>query len=80
MGIMFRNLKMDLTQKDTLDCFDWMEEVIEMHGLGKSLRDNVKLKRKVIVENLRPATLKEEVKRAWDMILVWNPIYVASLM
>ncbi|GMF65440.1 unnamed protein product [Phytophthora lilii] len=68
MGIMARHLKMDLTQKDVkariLDYFDSMEEMIEVHGLGVSLRNNVKLKCKVLVENVRPATLKDQVKRA----------------
>ncbi|EGZ06769.1 hypothetical protein PHYSODRAFT_530693 [Phytophthora sojae] len=37
-----------------------------MHGLAGCLKDNVKLKCKVIVENLRPATLKEQVRRALE--------------
>ncbi|GMF27508.1 unnamed protein product [Phytophthora lilii] len=65
---MARHLRIDLTQKDVkariLDYFDSMEEVIEVHGLGVSLRNNVKLKCKVLVENLRPSTLKDQVKRA----------------
>ncbi|GMF26335.1 unnamed protein product [Phytophthora lilii] len=69
MGLMARHLKMDLTQKDVkariLDYFDSMEEVIEVHGLGVSLRNNVKLKCKVLVENLRPATLKDQ--QAFDL-------------
>ncbi|GMF17987.1 unnamed protein product [Phytophthora fragariaefolia] len=43
-----------------------MEEVIEVHGLAGCLKDNVNLKCKVIVENLRPATLREQVKRALE--------------
>ncbi|EGZ24123.1 hypothetical protein PHYSODRAFT_481217, partial [Phytophthora sojae] len=70
MGIMASNLKMDLSQKDVkariLGYFDCMEEVIEMHGLAGCPKDNVKLKCKVIVENLRPATLKEQVRRALE--------------
>ncbi|KAE9167067.1 hypothetical protein PF004_g28949, partial [Phytophthora fragariae] len=68
MGIMAQHLKMDLGQKDVkariLDYFDCMEEVIEVHGLGKILKSNAKLKCKIIVENLRPGTLKDQVKRA----------------
>ncbi|KAG2784904.1 hypothetical protein PC116_g5846 [Phytophthora cactorum] len=41
-------------------------EVIEIHGLGKCLKDNIKLKCEIIVENLRPATLKEQIKHAID--------------
>ncbi|GMF16019.1 unnamed protein product [Phytophthora lilii] len=59
---------MDLTQKDVKakipNFFDSMKEVIEVHGLGVSLRNNVKLKCKVLAENMRPATLKDQVKRA----------------
>ncbi|KAE8966406.1 hypothetical protein PF011_g27947 [Phytophthora fragariae] len=65
---MAQHLKMDLGQKDVkariLDYFDCMEEVIEVHGLGKILKSNAKLKCKIIVENLRPGTLKDQVKRA----------------
>eukprot|EP00644_Phytophthora_capsici_P011960 jgi/Phyca11/106777/e_gw1.12.647.1 len=70
MGIMARHLKMDLAQKDVkariLDYFDSMEEAIEVHGLGSSLRNNAKLKCKVLVENVRPTTLKDQVKRALE--------------
>ncbi|OWY93339.1 hypothetical protein PHMEG_00037315 [Phytophthora megakarya] len=67
---MASNLKMDLTQKDVkariLAYFDSMEEVIDVHGLGKCLNNNVKLKCKINVENLRPVTLREQVKRTLE--------------
>ncbi|OWY91588.1 hypothetical protein PHMEG_00039764 [Phytophthora megakarya] len=70
MGIMASNLKVNFTQKGVkariLAHFDSMEEVIKVHGLGKCLNNNVKLKCKVIVENLRPATLREQVKRTLE--------------
>ncbi|KAG6579910.1 uncharacterized protein IUM83_11403 [Phytophthora cinnamomi] len=79
MGIMAQHLKLDLGQKDVkariLDYFDRMEEVIEVHGLGKILKNNTKLKCKIIVENLRPGTLKDQVKRAIE----YDPALKADL-
>ncbi|KAE9067458.1 hypothetical protein PF010_g27452 [Phytophthora fragariae] len=79
MGIMAQHLKMDLGQKDVkariLDYFDCMEEVIEVHGLGKILKSNARLKCKIIVENLRPGTLKDQVKRAIE----YDPALKADL-
>ncbi|KAE9023286.1 hypothetical protein PF011_g4056 [Phytophthora fragariae] len=79
MGIMAQHLKMDLGQKDVkariLDYFDCMEEVIEVHGMGKILKSNAKLKCKIIVENLRPGTHKDQVKRAIE----YDPALKADL-
>ncbi|KAE9026855.1 hypothetical protein PR001_g12101 [Phytophthora rubi] len=79
MGIMAQHLKMDLGQKDVkariLDYFDCMDEVIEVHGMGKILKSNAKLKCKIIVENLRPGTLKDQVKRAIE----YDPALKADL-
>ncbi|KAG3081485.1 hypothetical protein PI125_g20168 [Phytophthora idaei] len=70
IGVMARHQKVGLSQKDVkdriLDYFDCMEEVIEIHGSGKCLKDNIKLKCKIIVENLIPDTLKEQIKPAID--------------
>ncbi|EGZ18239.1 hypothetical protein PHYSODRAFT_501966, partial [Phytophthora sojae] len=70
-AIMSQHLKMDLRQKDVqarvLNYFDRFDELVEEYGLSIALDGNDKLKCKLLTENLRPASLKEQVQLYQDL-------------
>ncbi|KAG2962977.1 hypothetical protein PC119_g25649 [Phytophthora cactorum] len=69
--IMSQHLKMDLRQKDVnarvLNYFDRFDELIEEYRLSIALDGNEKLKCKLLIENLHPASLKDQVQLYQDL-------------
>ncbi|OWY98683.1 hypothetical protein PHMEG_00030491 [Phytophthora megakarya] len=70
-NIMSQHLSMDLKQKDVkariLNYFDRFDELIEEYGLSIALDGNDKLKCRLLTDNLRPASLKEQVQLYQDL-------------
>ncbi|KAF4038999.1 hypothetical protein GN244_ATG08989 [Phytophthora infestans] len=61
-----QHLKIDLKQQDVKfrvhNYFDRFDELIEEYGLSIALDGNEKLKCRLLTDNLRPPTLKEQVQ------------------
>ncbi|KAI9993054.1 hypothetical protein PInf_015111 [Phytophthora infestans] len=62
---MGQQLKMNLRQKDVkarvLNYFDRFDELVEENGLNAALGGNIKLKCKLLTDNLSPESLREQV-------------------
>ncbi|POM59177.1 hypothetical protein PHPALM_32134 [Phytophthora palmivora] len=69
--IMNQHLKMDIKQKDVkariLNYIDRFEEIVEEYGLSIALDANDKLKCRLLANNLRPTSLKEQVQLYQDL-------------